>query len=174
MDTAYNSSHAAGGAGNEIAEVADDGTRAARRGTLMLSAVSKAASKLGHAADRAKKVVEERKRRAEFAIISSSAERWQWITDPVEAFVAARILKDNPDGSTEVEFGVGRAIKTVKKTELGPPIVRMEELKNPVDDMVRMGDVNEATILHNLRMRFVEDQIYTNIGESGTAARSRL
>lgn len=30
--------------------------------------------------------------------------------------------------------------------------------------MVRMGDVNEATILHNLRMRFAEDLIYTNIG----------
>lgn len=32
-------------------------------------------------------------------------------------------------------------------------------------DMVRMGDVNEATVLHNLRMRFAEDLIYTNIGE---------
>jgi myosin heavy subunit len=30
--------------------------------------------------------------------------------------------------------------------------------------MVRMGDVNEATILHNLRARFVEDVVYTNIG----------
>jgi myosin-1 len=30
--------------------------------------------------------------------------------------------------------------------------------------MVRMGDVNEATILHNLRMRFSEDQIHTSIG----------
>jgi len=34
----------------------------------------------------------------------------------------------------------------------------------PRADMVRMGDVNEATILHNLRMRFMEDIIYTNIG----------
>ena len=33
-----------------------------------------------------------------------------------------------------------------------------------IADMVRMGDVNEATILHNLRMRFAEDLIYTNIG----------
>ena len=30
--------------------------------------------------------------------------------------------------------------------------------------MVRMGDVNEATILHNLRARFLEDNVYTNIG----------
>ena len=30
--------------------------------------------------------------------------------------------------------------------------------------MVRMGDVNHATVLHNLRMRFAEDLIYTNIG----------
>lgn len=30
--------------------------------------------------------------------------------------------------------------------------------------MVRMGDVNEATILHNLRARFIQDVVYTNIG----------
>ena len=37
----------------------------------------------------------------------------------------------------------------------------------PSTDMVRMGDVNEATILHNLRARFLEDTVYTNIGEDG-------
>lgn len=42
--------------------------------------------------------------------------------------------------------------------------------------MVRMGDVNEATILHNLRMRFGEEEgrgIYTNIGASSLRSLAR-
>jgi myosin heavy subunit len=31
-------------------------------------------------------------------------------------------------------------------------------------DMVRIGDLNEAAILHNLRLRYTEDAIYTYIG----------
>ena len=32
------------------------------------------------------------------------------------------------------------------------------------EDMVRMEEVNDATILHNLRCRFQNGDIYTNIG----------
>ena len=34
----------------------------------------------------------------------------------------------------------------------------------PVDDMVSMNDLNEQTILHNLRLRFQKNMIYTNVG----------
>jgi myosin heavy subunit len=130
----------------------------------MLTALTMSAVRLTDMAGRAKKVVEEKRRRAEFALIASTSEKWNWITDDKEGFIPAKVLKENPDGSMEVEYGVSRSVKVVKKNEQGPPIVRVAEIKNHFDDMVRMGDVNEATILHNLRMRFAEDIIYTNIG----------
>jgi len=117
------------------AHMADDERKArmARRGSSMLTAITKSAVKLTDMAGRAKKVVEEKRRRAEFALIASTSEKWNWITDDKEGFVPAKVLKENPDGSMEVEFGVSRSVKTVKKTELGPPIVRLAEIKNHVD-----------------------------------------
>jgi|APCry1669190288_1035285.scaffolds.fasta_scaffold39912_1 Myosin N-terminal SH3-like domain len=72
-------------------------------------------------------------RRAEFALMASSTERWIWVTDPEQAFVPAKILKENADGSMEVEVGVSRTVKVVKKAEIGPYITRLAELKNHVD-----------------------------------------
>ena len=77
------------------------------------------------------------KRRAEFVIFADSADRWIWVNDEVEAFLPAKILKDNADGSKEVEMNVTRAIRTVRKHELGPPITRLVELKNQFDGECR-------------------------------------
>jgi len=107
--------------------------RMARRGSVMLAAITQSALKLNDMAARAKKVVEEKRRRAEFAMITSSAERWTWITDEKEGFIPAKILKEHPDGSLDVEFGVGRSVKTVKGDQIGPPIVRLGEVKSHVD-----------------------------------------
>jgi|EP01047_Picozoa_sp_COSAG01_P024700 myosin heavy subunit len=35
---------------------------------------------------------------------------------------------------------------------------------SPADDMVSMGDLHEAALLHNLRIRFMADEIFTYIG----------
>lgn len=35
---------------------------------------------------------------------------------------------------------------------------------NPVDDMIKLEGLSEASILHNVRSRFRQDQIYTWIG----------
>jgi len=125
--------------------MADDERKArmARRGSSMLTAITKSAVKLTDMAGRAKKVVEEKRRRAEFALIASTSEKWNWITDEKEGFVPAKVLKENPDGSMEVEFGVSRSVKTVKKTELGPPIVRLAEIKNHVDGEKRGNAAGE-------------------------------
>ena len=50
-------------------------------------------------------------------------------------------------------------------SQLGPPIRRSSSLAIKWEDMVRMEDVNSATILHNLRIRFKDGDIYTNIGK---------
>lgn len=104
----------------------------------MLTIISKAtvaSIRMQNVAERANKQMEEKKRRAEFALLSATSEKWMWITDPVEGYVPAKILKDNPDGSKEVEFGVSRSIKVCKKQELGPPIVRVAEVRAHVDGM---------------------------------------
>jgi hypothetical protein len=77
--------------------------------------------------------VKKAKRRAEFAIFADSSERWIWVKDEKEAFLPAKILKENPDGSKEVEMNVTNAIKVVRSDNLGPPITRLAELKNNVD-----------------------------------------
>ena len=118
------------------------------------SAASAAGSSLSEA---------EKKRRAEFAFISSNAEKWIWAPDPLLCFVPSKVTKENDDGSKEVELAAG-ALQLVKKADLGPWILRISDLKETFADMVKMGDVNEATILHNLRSRFATDDIYTNIG----------
>lgn len=103
-------------------------------------------------------------RAAAFAQLNSSVDQWTWIVDPEAAYVAARVVKANADGSLDVEVGSSMALRTVKKAEVGPPILRIADTKSTYEDMVRMTDTNEATILHNLKLRFSQDAIYTNIG----------
>ncbi len=38
-----------------------------------------------------------------------------------------------------------------------------EVLTSKIDDLVNISDLNEMSILHNLRIRYKENQIYTNI-----------
>lgn len=101
----------------------------------------KAASHLKAKAEHAKNVVADtrkNKRRAEFVIFADSTDRWIWVQDEVDAFLPAKILKENADGSIEVEMNVSRAIRTVRKNALGPPITRLVELKNQFDGEPRI------------------------------------
>ena len=74
-----------------------------------------------------------KKRRAEFALVATTTDRWIWVADPEQAFVAAKILQQFDDGSMEVEIASSRDIKVIKKAEVGPFITRLAELKNHVD-----------------------------------------
>ena len=38
-----------------------------------------------------------------------------------------------------------------------------EALSSKIEDLVNISDLNEMSILHNLRIRYKEDKIYTNI-----------
>lgn len=127
---------ASGGAG-----VAPDerSLRMARRGSTMLPTLAKVAkavvatNRMQGMAERTSKLNEEKRRRAEFAMIASTSEQWTWLPDEKDGFIPAKILKTNPDGSVEAEYGPSRAVKTFKKTELGPPIIRIGEVRHHVD-----------------------------------------
>jgi myosin heavy subunit len=48
--------------------------------------------------------------------------------------------------------------------DVGPLIARVGNLTRTVDDMVRLDDVCEGSVLHCVASRFLEEKIYTNIG----------
>ena len=98
------------------------------------------------------------------AAVAASTESWVWVVDEKDGFVEAKILESRPDGSKVVELLSGGGVVTKKKAELGELILSRSELSQDFPDMVRMGDVNEATILRNLKVRFLKELIYTNIG----------
>ena len=52
-----------------------------------------------------------------------------------------------------------------KKSALTLPM-HVESLKS-IDDMVMLRILNNASILHNLKLRFRLDEIYTAVGTSG-------
>ena len=94
----------------------------------------------------------------------STAESWVWVIDEKEGYIEAKVIESKGDGSKVVEpLGAGGVV-TKKKGELGEAILSRSELAQDFPDMVRMGDVNEATILRNLKVRFLKELIYTNIG----------
>ncbi len=41
----------------------------------------------------------------------------------------------------------------------------VRSLSEGLDDMVKLEDISEATILNNLRRRFLDNNIYTSIGQ---------
>ena len=108
---------------------------------------------------------------AEYAKLQSSEVKWCWVSHDTEAYVEAKFIKSNKDGSMEVE-PKGGSVVTIKPAEVRDLteklrdiyIQRMSDIAGEYDDMVRMSDVNEATILRNLKLRFNNDRIYTNIG----------
>ena len=143
-------------------KMTEEALRRVRRGSVSLTALTTSLIFTKKAA-KARKVVAERRRKTEFGFIDHG-ENWVWVKDDVEAYLPAAVVEERKDGTVSVEVGIQRELRHVSKEKLGPPITHLPSLKIHVDDMVKMQDVNEATILHNLFLRFKEDLIYTNIG----------
>ncbi|KAA0165511.1 hypothetical protein FNF31_01856 [Cafeteria roenbergensis] len=130
----------------------------------MLANVTALINHSGKAREAAQAAAEDRKRRAAFSFSEGTGSRYVWLRDPDEEFIVAKVVEERPDETVAVEIGTARQSKVVRKQDVAFPIFRPSTLRTNFDDMVKMEDVNDATILHNLRQRFMEDQIYTNIG----------
>ncbi len=63
-----------------------------------------------------------------------------------------------------LENGFTGAVIHAPKGTVMYPIYNVASLRTMFDDLVKMEDVNDATILHNLKYRFANDMVYTNIG----------
>ena len=92
----------------------------------------------------------------------SPEETWMWIKDVAEGFVLGKLVAENPDGSATAE--VAGATRVVEPKARGPKVLDPATLSEPEADMVRMVAVDEPSILHNVKLRFAMDRIYTNIG----------
>ena len=82
----------------------------------------------------------------------------------VERYLPAKVLDSfapGEPGRVRTEDGEDRNLteeETKDCTECNP-----EALDSSIADLVNISDLNEMSILHNLRIRYKEDKIYTNI-----------
>lgn len=86
---------------------------------------------------------------------------WRWCPDPDEVFVPGRFLKEKK-GKVDVELRDGS--RKIFKAEECKQKVNFNSLKRTVADLTLLDDMSSQLILHNLKRRFADGRIYTNIG----------
>ena len=89
--------------------------------------------------------------------------RWRWIPDEEYAWVAGRELERFDDGSAECEVDSTGEIVVVPASSPDWPLLK-SSLMHLEEDLVLVDNMNEGLIIHNLRERFKQNKIYTNIG----------
>jgi myosin heavy subunit len=90
-----------------------------------------------------------------------------WIPDTEHCFLPAIVnATSNKGGETiQVKLVEGAAVRDLDaKSTKACMTMDMQSLKG-VADLVLLNDLNEASLLHNVRERFGQDQIYTNVGD---------
>ena len=90
---------------------------------------------------------------------NEKAENWLFVTDPEEGYIPLKVTGDGQGMTLH-----GRR-KTYVEKDVYEKITAKSLLLKLEDDLVHMKEVNEATITHCLRERFLKDQIYTSIGD---------
>ena len=92
-----------------------------------------------------------------------SGESWVFVNDEAEGYVPIRILSEKSGTIHGVNF-IGQSVQYAS-SKVAEKITAKSILLNLQDDLVHMKEVNEATITHCLRERFLKDKIYTSIGD---------
>lgn len=88
----------------------------------------------------------------------NSGERWAWIPDDAEGWVAAQAM-----GGKQYKLD---ATDETRKLRRGENALELEyaSLARLHDDLVLLDSLDEGLILHNLRQRYARDSIYTAVG----------
>jgi len=97
----------------------------------------------------------------EYELESDSGE-WRWIRDDEYGYIPAKTVETNEDGTIECVDDDG-VYYSVKKEDLCWPLFKTS-LLHLQEDLVLIDNMNEGLILYNLRKRFEDHKIYTNIG----------
>lgn len=83
-----------------------------------------------------------------------------WVPDAVEGYVLAKPFKDDPE---KAELDISGTI--IDLPAGGKGVERSNPSRNDrTEDMASMAELNEATVLHNLRRRYQSNLIYTYSG----------
>jgi myosin heavy subunit len=83
---------------------------------------------------------------------------WVWVPDALHAFVPGKKLETYYDGRVEVEKEDGSRVTLAKNVVLED--LTWSSLRRPVRDLVMLDVMNEPLILHNLKNRFSQNEIY--------------
>ena len=89
---------------------------------------------------------------------------WVWAPDEEELFLPAKVsatFKRGDPGETKLEDGEVINITAEQSQSLQ---VCDEQSLSSIDNMVLLSDLNNAALLHNLRIRFHQHNIYTSVG----------
>ena len=89
---------------------------------------------------------------------------WIWMPHPVEGFLPAKRLSENAQ-KLVAETEDGRQ-HTILKKELQGPVeqLRWSQLSQLQRDLVMLDVMSRPLIMYNLRERFKQNEIYTNVG----------
>ena len=89
---------------------------------------------------------------------------WCFIKDEDECFIPAKVIKSfkaGEPGTVQPEDG---EVEELSGKETSSLLHMDDESLKPIENMVKLKELNEASILQNLRLRFKLDKIYTNVG----------
>ena len=90
---------------------------------------------------------------------------WVWMPDEEEMFLPAMVHKAafNAGSAGEVKTDDGEVHKLDAAVTKGMTACNEEVLSPKVDNLIKLNDLNEQALLHNLRLRFKQDIIYTYV-----------
>lgn len=94
-------------------------------------------------------------------LIGGGESRKVWIPNhPEHAYIPGRVEEAAGDGKLLLvdDDGLKFTIEAKDAQSVDPACLA------GVDDLLMLGDFNEAALLHNIRVRYAEDKIYTGIG----------
>ncbi|OAA40198.1 myosin-11 (Myosin heavy chain) [Beauveria brongniartii RCEF 3172] len=89
-----------------------------------------------------------------------SGKRYVWLKDPEEAFVKGWVVEEKPGGNLLVQLDDGsrREVDAESFDKVNPTKF------DKANDMAELTHLNEASVVHNLRIRYQSDLIYTYSG----------
>ena len=89
---------------------------------------------------------------------------WVWVIDDAERYLPGKAISGfvrGEDTIVRTEDGEDRKLsgsETATIEDCNP-----EALDSSISDLCQISDLNEMSILHNLRIRYKEDKIYANV-----------